>query len=76
MLMYIVRRMTIAMFTLVVSSGVLFAGPLEDGLAAYGHRDYSTARQILLPLAEQGNARAQLTLGTLYYSGDGLRGFK
>jgi TPR repeat protein len=45
------------------------AGPFEDGLAAYEHGDYATALQLLRPLAEQGNARAQYKLGAMYDMG-------
>jgi uncharacterized protein len=48
------------------------AGPLEDGVAAYVRGDSETAVRILRPLAEQGDARAQYHLGTLYYAGAGV----
>jgi hypothetical protein len=39
--------------------GAATAGPLEDGEAAYKRSDFSTALQILRPLADQGNEIAQ-----------------
>ncbi len=35
------------------------AGPWEDGMAAYNRGDYVPAIQLVRPLAQQGNARAQ-----------------
>ncbi len=48
------------------------AGPFEDGVAAYSKGDYATALRLLFPLAEQGNARAQLNLGVMYNNGWGV----
>ena len=39
---------------------------------AYDRGDYSTARDIWLPLAKLGNARAQFSLGTLFANGKGV----
>ena len=68
---HILRGLMIAMLTLSVSSVVL-AGPLEDGIAAHYRGDYATAMQLLRPLAEQGNAKAQTNLGILYGKGNGV----
>ena len=48
------------------------ARSLEDGLKAYDAGDFSTAFEILLPLAERGNARAQYSLGLMYSNGNGV----
>lgn len=40
--------------------------------AAYEKGDYATALQLLLPLAEQGDARAQSAVGEIYYHGRGM----
>jgi TPR repeat protein len=66
------RGLLIAALTLSVSSGVVFAGPLEDGQAAYDRRDYATALQLWRPLAVQGNAVAQANLGSMYINGEGV----
>jgi TPR repeat protein len=42
------------------------AGPLEDGKAAFDHGDYEAALRLLMPLAEQGDATAQDTVGLAY----------
>lgn len=49
--------------------GQVFAGPLEDSNAAYQRGDYETAMELLLPLAEQGDLRAQVNLGRMNYNG-------
>ncbi len=44
----------------------------RDGAAAYWRGDYATALQEFKPLAEQGDARAQFTLGFIYANGLGV----
>ncbi|HEX2117385.1 MAG TPA: tetratricopeptide repeat protein, partial [Alphaproteobacteria bacterium] len=46
---------------------------VASGIAAYERRDYSAALRILRPLAEQGNADAQVQLGFMYARGDGVK---
>ena len=53
------------------TSVIAFAGPLEDGIAAYDRDDYDTAMQLLRPLAEQGDADAENSVGMMYLSGHG-----
>jgi TPR repeat protein len=48
------------------------AGPIEDATAALERRDSATALQLLRPLAERGNADAQMKLGFLYVAGGGI----
>jgi hypothetical protein len=48
------------------------AGPLEDGVAAFVRRDYGVAMLDFLPLAYQGDAKAQNYLGDIYYEGLGV----
>ena len=52
--------------------GIAVAGPLEDGGAAYDQRDYVTAMRLFRPLANQGDALAQTTLGEMYADGKGV----
>src|SRR5215475_2555317 len=44
----------------------------EEGLQAYKNGDYATAVREWLPLAQQGDARAQFLLGALYAQGHGV----
>ena len=57
---------------LTIGAGVAFAGPLDDAKRAYAQQDFATALKLLLPLAKNGNAVAQATLGTMYNAGQGV----
>jgi uncharacterized protein len=48
------------------------AGPLDDALYAWFHRDYATALRLWREYAEQGDAGAQTKLGLMYELGQGL----
>ena len=48
------------------------AGGLEEGTAAYQHKDYAQAFVLLTPLAEQGDHEAQFLLGEMYRKGEGM----
>lgn len=50
----------------------VFAGDLEQGLAAYRTQDYAEALLLLHPLAERGEPAAQYTLGQMYRRGRGF----
>lgn len=47
------------------------AGPLKEANAAYNKGNYQLALQIIRPLAEHGDAEAQVMLGFLYQEGEG-----
>jgi len=48
------------------------ANTFEDGRAAYLAKDYAKALKILRPLAEAGDAKAQVTIGIMYDYGYGV----
>ncbi|MCB8823139.1 tetratricopeptide repeat protein [Microvirga rosea] len=48
------------------------ADPLADGQAAVLRGDYTTALQLLQPVAEQGDIKAQNELGLMYVQGLGV----
>src|SRR5258708_15719014 len=48
------------------------AGPFDDGGTAYAKGDYNSALQTLRPLAEAGNANAQMILGFMYHDGQSV----
>jgi len=48
------------------------AGDFEDGLAAHEAGDYQKAFRLWKPLAEQGHAKAQASLGWMYEQGRGV----
>ena len=63
--------------TLAVVVALLFGAgtawaDLDDGVAALIRFDYATALQEFRPLAEQGDAKAQLHLGFMYEYGKGV----
>ena len=53
-------------------SSVVIADDYQDGNDAYNRKDYKTAYKLWLPLAEQGDAKAQYNLGQMYYEGQGV----
>jgi len=53
-------------------AGSATAGPLEDGTAAQKKGDYAIALEAFRPLAEQGNADAQLMVGVMFVKGQGV----
>jgi TPR repeat protein len=56
----------------ILGSAAAFAGPWEDGMAAYNRGDYVPAIQVFRVLAAEGNTRAQRVLGTMYHKGQGV----
>jgi len=67
------RLLMLLLVMLVSAVGpALAAGPLENAIAAYLRGDYATAVRLLRPLADQGDARAQGAMGTLYETGFGV----
>jgi TPR repeat protein len=50
-----------------------FAGPWEDGMAAYSRGDYVPAVQVFRAMARQGNAEAQDLLRQMYRRGQGVK---
>ena len=63
--------------TLAVVVALLFSvgsawADFDDGFAAYERGDYATALKEFLPLAEQGHAKAQFFLGSMYAQGKGV----
>ena len=65
-------RRLLAAITLSLCAWAVLAGPLEDDFAAVQRGNYSAALRLFRPLADQGNAEAQYTLGRMYYNGDGV----
>ena len=66
----VLRQLTILLCLLSTTSGA-YAG-LKEGQAAFEAKDYPTALKEFEPLAKQGNAEAQVSLGNLYYNGKGV----
>ncbi len=66
-----IKRVTAFAVLLVVLATPAWAG-WEESIAAYNRGDYVTAFREILPLAEQGDAVAQRSLGLLYHNGQGV----
>jgi hypothetical protein len=49
------------------------AGPFEDGLDAFNSGNYPQAFSLWWPLAQSGDAKAEASVGFMYYSGKGVR---
>jgi uncharacterized protein len=52
--------------------GTAIAGPFEDGQVANRRQDYVEALRLWGQSADQGNARAQFSIGQMYYIGQGV----
>lgn len=71
--MNLTRFARLAAFLLTASLSIpAFASPLEDAAAAYTKGDYATALRLWRGLAEQGDAKAQFSLGVMYETGRGV----
>ncbi len=68
-----ISRLAVGAVIAVLVSGNAIAGASEDCAAAYDRKDYAAAVQPCLSLAEHGDARAQLSLGGMYYNGQGVQ---
>ena len=66
------RALLVALILITGAAQPASAGAFEDGFAAYQSGDYPTALRLWMPLARQGNARAQLYLGFMYEDGQGV----
>src|SRR6266404_9620071 len=58
--------------TILVSAGLSAGADLASAKHAYEGKNYTTALNELTPLAEQGNADAQVMLGRMYLMGQGV----
>ena len=61
-----------AMTALLLTVGSAWAGPLEDGAAADSRGNYSDAVRWYRQAADQGDPKAQNSLGAMYYNGRGV----
>ena len=65
-------RFPIALVLSIVCLTVPAWGDFKAGMDAYNRGDYATALREWRPLAEQGDASAQFSLGLSYENGDGV----
>jgi hypothetical protein len=64
--------LVVAALMLMMGDGIAGADPLDDGERAYAQHDFDTALKLLNPLAKNGNAEAQATLGLMFSNGQGV----
>jgi TPR repeat protein len=62
----------IAIALALASVGVAHADQERDGDAAFHNGDYKKALELLMPLAQQGNADAECDIGLMYFTGHGV----
>jgi len=60
--------MLAAFLVVVPLAKIAIAGPFEDAFAANARGDYATALRLYRSLADQGNARAQGSVGILAWA--------
>lgn len=68
----LLRRCLCCVFATLLWGNVSSGADLESAKHAYQQKDYATAFRELTPLAEQGNAAAQVLLGRMYMLGEGV----
>jgi len=59
------NKILLILIIFILAVAPVYADDLQDGLDAYERKDYKTAFEKLKPLAEQGNADAQMVLDAL-----------
>ena len=65
--------LTVAFLLLLTISSVMFHDDFQDGWSSYVKKDFKTAHKLWLPLAKEGNARAQFFMGYMYDLGFGVK---
>ena len=65
--------LTVAFLLLLTISSVMFHDDFQSGWSSYVNKDFKTAHKLWLPLAEEGNARAQFFMGYMYDLGFGVQ---
>jgi uncharacterized protein len=66
-------RLAVILMTMVLTlAGTAAADTFADGWAAFQRGDYATALAFFQPLADQGDAAAQNSLGFMYANGQGV----
>ena len=66
------KSITLFLLIGIVFPSFVYADEFEDAVKAVNRRDYETAYKMIVPLAENGQAAAQLVLGMMYFKGTGV----
>ncbi len=70
--MTLLRSLLLSLLLVFSTGTVAVSQDFDKGLDAYYKGDYASALKEWRPLAEQGDAFAQIGLGWMYYSGEGV----
>lgn len=70
--MHLQQHISLSILAILLSAGSSAAADLTTAQRAYKQKDYATALKESKPLAEQGNAEAQLLLGRMFLMGQGV----
>jgi hypothetical protein len=62
--------------TIFLYSSVIKADTLEEGMAEHYRGNHARALELLHPIAEKGNVKAQGLLGQIYLRGEGVRDYQ
>ena len=65
------RRLFVSFLLMAVASGAAYAG-VDDGVSAFGRKDYGAALREFEAAAEKGDARADYYLGRMYLMAEGV----
>ncbi len=68
----LLKQVSLVCVCLFALAGQAMADSLLDAQRAYGAGDYAKAAKLFKPLAKQGNALAQTSLGVMYNNGQGV----
>ena len=66
------KAITLLFFIGGVCPAFVCADDFEDAINAVNNHNYKTAFKMIVPLAEKGQAAAQLVLGMMYFKGTGV----
>ena len=66
------RRFLLCAFAMLICASLASAADVKSAKHAYEQKDYAAAFKGFRPMAEQGNAEAQLYLGKMYMLGQGV----
>ncbi len=66
------QKVLVYVSTMLLYASLSAGADLASAKRAYENEDYATALKELTPLADQGNAEAQLILGKIYMKGQGV----
>mgnify|MGYP006438206585 CR=1 FL=1 len=71
-MLFYLKAITLFLLLGIVYPTLVFADEFEDAVKSINRRDYENAYKIIVPLAEKGQAAAQLVLGMMYFKGTGV----